>query len=81
MNKAMNLLKKTVKVAGVVCVATGAVALLTSGTAAVAVAEGINYAKGAIKKIVNQETEEAIGVAEEAAEAETAESEAEPVTE
>lgn len=76
MNKAFNILKKSVKVAGVVCVAAGAVALLTSGTAAMAVTEGINHTKNAIKKVLSQEDEKLVAAEEACAQQESGEIEA-----
>lgn len=48
--------KKAAKIAGVTCVAAGAVALVTSGTALKAITEGGKYLADTVKKIVNEET-------------------------
>ena len=46
-----SLLNKSIKIAGVTCVAAGAVALVTSGTALKAISEGGKYLLKAVKKI------------------------------
>lgn len=72
-----SIVKKTAKIAGVTCVAAGAVALVSSATAVKALTEGAKYLKDTVKKIIDEEpkAEEVIvdAVAEEAApvEAET----------
>ena len=48
--------RKAAKIAGVTCVAAGAVALVTSGTALKAITEGGKYLADTVKKIVNEET-------------------------
>ena len=53
--KAKNLVKKSAKIAGVTCVAAGAVALMTTGTALKALTEGAKYLKDTVKKIVDEE--------------------------
>ena len=59
MNKeAKNLVKKTAKIAGVTCVAAGAVALMTTGAALKALTEGAKYLKDTVKKIVDEEPKE-----------------------
>lgn len=50
-----SLLKKSIKIAGVTCVAAGAVALVTSGTALKAIGEGGKYLMKAVKKIVGEQ--------------------------
>ena len=53
MNKeAKNLIKKTAKIAGVTCVAAGAVALMTTGAALKALTAGAKYLKDTVQKIV-----------------------------
>lgn len=75
--KAKNLVKKTAKIAGVTCIATGAVALMTTGAALKALTEGAKYLKDTVKKILDEEpkAEEVIvdAVAEAAPAAEIAE--------
>ena len=69
MSKEINtIVKKTVKVACVTCIAAGAVALMTSAAAIKAMTEGAKYLKDTVKKIVNEEPE-AEEILEEAAEA------------
>ena len=53
--KAKNLVKKSAKIAGVTCVAAGAVALMTTGTALKALTEGAKYLQDTVKKIVDEE--------------------------
>lgn len=48
-----NIVKKTVKIAGVTCIAMGSAALIASGAALKAVTAGARYLKDAIEKIVN----------------------------
>lgn len=56
MNKEIkNILKKTAKVAGVTCVAAGAVAVMTSGVALKAITEGGKYLADAVKRIINEQ--------------------------
>ena len=56
MNKeTTSIVKKTVKVGAAVCVAAGAVALMTSGAALKALTEGAKYLKNTVKKILNEE--------------------------
>lgn len=67
MNKeAKNRVKKTVKVAGVTCIAAGAVALMTTGAALKALTEGAKYLKDTVKKIIDEEPKEE-AIAQEAA--------------
>lgn len=56
--EAKNLVKKTAKIAGVTCVAAGAVALMTTGAALKALTEGAKYLKDTVKKIVDEEPNE-----------------------
>lgn len=48
------IVKKTAKIAGVTCIAAGAVAIVTSKTALQAIVKGGEYLKDAIKKILNE---------------------------
>ena len=50
--EAKNLVKKTAKIAGVTCIAAGAVALMTTGAALKALTEGAKYLKNTIQKII-----------------------------
>ena len=60
MNKEItSIVKKTVKVGADVCVAAGAVALMTSGAALKALTEGGKYLKDTVKKIIGEEPKEA----------------------
>lgn len=54
---AIVIVKKAAKIAGVTCIAAGAVALVTSGAALKAIAEGGKYMADTVKKIVNEEPE------------------------
>lgn len=86
MNKEVkNLVKKTAKIAGVTCVAAGAVALMTTGAALTALAEGAKYLKDTVKKIVDEEPKEESIVEEavvvEASPEDFAEAEAAPAAE
>ena len=56
--EAKNLVKKSAKIAGVTCVAAGAVALMTTGAALKALTEGAKYLKDTVKKIVDEEPKE-----------------------
>lgn len=49
------LVKKTAKVAGITCIAAGAVAIMTSKTAVQTIVKGGEYLKDAVKKILNDE--------------------------
>ena len=56
MNKELkNIVKKTAKIGGVVCVAAGAVAIMTSKTALQVIMEGGKYFKDTVMKIINEE--------------------------
>ena len=56
MNKEIqSIVKKTAKVAGVTCVAAGAVALMTSAAAIRAMTEGAKYLKDTVNRILNEE--------------------------
>ena len=55
--EAKSLVKKTAKIAGITCVAAGAVALMTTGAALKALTEGAKYLKNTIKKIIDEPAE------------------------
>lgn len=58
MNKeAKSLVKKTAKIAGITCVAAGAVALMTTGAALKALTEGAKYLKNTVQKIIDEPAE------------------------
>lgn len=67
--EAKKLVRKTAKIAGVTCIAAGAVALVTTGTALKALTEGAKYLKDTVRKIIDEEPGEE-KIAEEAAVAE-----------
>lgn len=50
-----SIVKKTAKIAGVTCIAAGAVALMTSATAIKAMMEGAKYLKNTVKRIIDEE--------------------------
>ena len=52
--EAKSLVKKTAKIAGVTCVAAGAVALMTTGAALKALTEGARYLKNTVQKIMDE---------------------------
>lgn len=52
-----SVLKKTAKIAGVTCIAAGAVAVMTSGIALKTITEGGKYLFNSVKKIVNENEE------------------------
>lgn len=58
--EAKNLVKKTAKIAGVTCVAAGAVALMTTGAALKALTEGAKYLKDTVQKIIGETDEETV---------------------
>lgn len=60
------VLKVTVKIAGVTCIALGGAALIASGTALKALTEGAKYLKNTVEQIV-REVPEAEQFVEEAA--------------
>ncbi len=66
MNKeGKTVLKKTVKIAGVTCFALGGAALIASGAALKALAEGAKFTRDSVKKILEEKPrEEAAEVAE-----------------
>jgi len=52
------ILKKTVKIAGVTCLALGGAALIASGAALKGLTEGAKYAAQSIRKIAQEKPEE-----------------------
>ena len=68
------ILKKTAKIAGVTCVAAGAVAVMTSGVALKAIAEGGRYLADTVKRIIRDQDTVDAEVTEEAPVAEEKES-------
>ena len=52
------VLKKTVKIAGVTCLALGGAALIASGAAVKALAEGGKYIAATARKILEEKNEE-----------------------
>lgn len=71
--KITSIVKKSAKIGAAVCVAAGAVALMTSGAALKALTEGGKYLKNTVAKIIGEEpaTEvPAAQIVEEAAEEE-----------
>ena len=52
------ILKKTVKIAGVTCLALGGAALIASGAALKGLTEGAKYAVQSIRKIAQEKSEE-----------------------
>lgn len=59
MSKEINrVLKKTVKIAGVTCVALGGAALIASGAALKALAEGAKFVKNTVKEILDEQPAE-----------------------
>lgn len=77
MNKNTNILKKTVKIAGVTCFALGGAALIASGAALKALTEGGKYLKDTVKKIINDKPVEESAIVEEAEETPSVETAAE----
>ena len=49
------VLKKSVKIAGVTCLAMGGAALIASGAALKALMEGAKYVKDAVQKIIDEQ--------------------------
>ena len=66
--KITSIVKKSAKVGAVVCVATGAVALMTSGAALKALTEGAKYLKNTVKKIIDEESKSETSTTEEVVE-------------
>lgn len=56
--EALSIVKKTAKIAGVTCVAAGAIAIMTSGTALTAIGTGFRYVKDTVVKILKETSEE-----------------------
>lgn len=56
-----SILKKTVKIAGVTCLAVGAAAIVTSGAALKALEAGGKHLAGTINKITAETSAEEIG--------------------
>jgi hypothetical protein len=52
------VLKKTVKIAGVTCLALGGAALIASGAALKALTEGAKFVKNGIRDIINEKPAE-----------------------
>lgn len=77
MNKNTNILKKTVKIAGVTCFALGGAALIASGAALKALTEGGKYLKDTVKKIIDDKPVEEPAIVEEAEEMPSVETAAE----
>ena len=76
------VLKKTVQIAGVTCLALSGAALIASGAALKALTEGAKYVKDSVKKIIDEKPAEepaevidAEAVTEDATSAQTAETE------
>ena len=65
-HKNSNILKKTIKISTVTCVALGGAALIASGAAVKALTEGAQYLKNTVRKIIEDGTEvNDVAVAEE----------------
>ena len=75
-----SVLRKTVKIAGITCIALGGAALIASGAALKALTEGAEYLKDSVKKILEEKPEEKV-TAQEHAPVETAEEETSEETE
>ena len=75
--KITSIIKKSAKVGAAVCVAAGAVALMTSGAAMKALTEGGKYLKDTVKKIINDKPVEESAIVEEAEETPSVETAAE----
>ena len=63
-----SIVKKSAKVGAAVCVAAGAVALMTSGAALKALTEGAKYLKNTVKKIIDEESKSETSTTEEVVE-------------
>lgn len=63
-----SIVKKSAKVGAAVCVAAGAVALMTSGAALKALTEGAKYLKNTVKKILDEESKSETSATEEVVE-------------
>ena len=66
--KITSIVKKSAKVGAAVCVAAGAVALMTSGAALKALTEGAKYLKNTVKKIIDEESKSETSTTEEVVE-------------
>lgn len=66
--KSTSIVKKSAKIGAAVCVAAGAVALMTSGAALKALTEGAKYLKNTVKKIIDEEAKSETSVTEEVVE-------------
>lgn len=66
--KITSIVKKSAKVGAAVCVAAGAVALMTSGAALKALTEGAKYLKNTVKKIIDEESKSETSATEEVVE-------------
>ena len=66
--KITSIVKKSAKVGAAVCVAAGAVALMTSGAALKALTEGAKYLKNTVKKIIDDESKSETSATEEVVE-------------
>lgn len=53
-----SVLKKTVKIAGITCIALGGAALIASGAALKALTEGAEYLKDSVKKVLEEKPQE-----------------------
>ena len=85
MNKEIKtILKKTTKIACVTCVALGGAAMIASGAALKALAEGARFVKNNVREILAEKSDETVAEAEAIPAEETAAeeaAEAEPVAE
>ena len=76
------VLKKTVKIAGITCLALSGAALIASGAALKALTEGAKYVKNSVRKIIDEKPgEETADAAEAEVAAAPVESEAEAAVE
>ena len=66
--KITSIVKKSAKVGAAVCVAAGAVALMTSGAALKALTEGAKHLKNTVKKIIDEESKSETSATEEVVE-------------
>ena len=66
--KITSIVKKSAKVGAAVCVAAGAVALMTSGAALKALTEGAKCLKNTVKKIIDEESKSETSATEEVVE-------------
>ena len=57
--EALEITRKAAKIAGVTCVAAGAIAIVTSGAALVAIAEGAKYVTNSIQTILKETAKDA----------------------